>query len=89
MASPRSIEVKVGIRQPGRVEITEGLQPGEIVVTAGQQRIQKDGMPVRVVELSRPGAAPARQGASAAQGISAAPAAPKTNGANPCGASRT
>ncbi|NPC54402.1 efflux RND transporter periplasmic adaptor subunit [Caenimonas soli] len=83
------VEVKVGVRQPGRVEITEGLQPGEIVVTAGQQRIQKDGMPVRVVELSRPGATPARQGASAAQGISAAPPAPKTNGANPCGASRT
>ena len=66
------VEVKVGLRQPGRVEIIEGLQPGDIVVTAGQQRIQKDGMPVRVLELNRQGAAPARQGASAAQGISAA-----------------
>jgi membrane fusion protein (multidrug efflux system) len=84
------VEVKVGLRQPGRVEITEGLQPGDIVVTAGQQRIQKDGMPVRVLELSRQGAsAPARQGASAAQGISAAAPAPTRNGANPCGASRT
>ena len=61
------VEVKVGLRQPGRVEITEGLQPGDIVVTAGQQRIQKDGMPVRVLELSRQGATPARQGASAAR----------------------
>jgi membrane fusion protein, multidrug efflux system len=78
------VEVKVGLRQPGRVEITEGLQPGDIVVTAGQQRIQKDGMPVRVLELSRQGAAPARQGASAAQGISAAAPAPTRNGANPC-----
>ena len=50
------VEVKVGLRQPGRVEITEGLQPGDIVVTAGQQRIQKDGMPVRVLELNRQGA---------------------------------
>jgi len=83
------VEVKVGIRQPGRVEITEGLQSGDMVVTAGQQRIQKDGMPVRVLELSRPAAAPARQGASPAQGISAAAAAPTLHGANPCGASRT
>jgi membrane fusion protein (multidrug efflux system) len=80
------VEVKVGLRQPGRVEIVEGLQAGDMVVTAGQQRIQKDGMPVKVVELSRAGAAPARQGAPAAPGISAAAAAPKTNGANPCGA---
>ncbi len=56
------VEVKVGLRQPGRVEITEGLQPGDIVVTAGQQRIQKDGMPVRVLELNRQGAAPAAAG---------------------------
>jgi membrane fusion protein (multidrug efflux system) len=47
------VEVKVGIRRPGRVEITEGLQPGDLVVTAGQQRVQKDGMPVRVVDLNR------------------------------------
>ncbi len=45
------VEVKIGIRQPGRVEITEGLQPGDLIVTAGQQRIQRDGMAVRVVEV--------------------------------------
>ncbi len=50
------VEVKVGIRQPGRVEIREGLQAGDTVVTAGQQRIQRDGMAVRVVELARAGA---------------------------------
>jgi membrane fusion protein (multidrug efflux system) len=57
------VEVKVGIRQPGRVEIVEGLQLGDVVVTAGQQRIQKDGMPVRVLELNRapPGVSPAEQ----------------------------
>ena len=83
------VEVKVGVRQPGRVEIIEGLQPGDTVVTAGQQRIQKDGMPVRVVELSRAAGAPVRQGAPAAQGISAAASAPKGNGANPCTTPRT
>jgi membrane fusion protein (multidrug efflux system) len=82
------VEVKVGLRQPGRVEITQGLQPGDVVVTAGQQRIQKDGMPVRVIELSRTAATPNQPAASAPQGISAAAPAPKATGASPCGASR-
>jgi membrane fusion protein (multidrug efflux system) len=68
------VEVKVGIRRPGRVEITEGLQPGDLVVTAGQQRIQKDGMPVRVVDLNR-AAGGAQQTASAAARAGAAPPA--------------
>ena len=74
----RRVEVKVGIRQPGKVEVVEGLQAGDVVVTAGQQRIQRDGMPVRVVEVGR-GAAMAQGGASApvtAQAGASAPAAP-------------
>ena len=55
------VEVKVGLRRPGRVEITDGLQPGDLVVTAGQQRVQKDGMAVRVIELGQP-AGPMRSG---------------------------
>lgn len=47
------VEVKVGTRQPGRVEILQGLNPGDMIVTAGQQRIRQDGMPVRVLVLSR------------------------------------
>jgi membrane fusion protein (multidrug efflux system) len=50
------VDVRVGVRQPGKVEILEGLQAGDLVVTAGQQRIQKDGMPVRLLELPRAGA---------------------------------
>jgi membrane fusion protein (multidrug efflux system) len=55
------VEVKVGLRRPGRVEITDGLQAGDLIVTAGQQRIQKDGMAVRVIELGQSGG-PARNG---------------------------
>jgi membrane fusion protein (multidrug efflux system) len=50
----RRVEVRVGIRSPGQVEILEGLKEGETVVTAGQQRLQRDGSPVRVLELNRP-----------------------------------
>jgi membrane fusion protein, multidrug efflux system len=75
------VEVKVGMRRPGRVEITEGLQPGDVVVTAGQQRIQKDGMPVRVIDLSRAAAGtPASSAAASApagpNGVAPAPALP-------------
>ncbi|HYD78057.1 efflux RND transporter periplasmic adaptor subunit [Ramlibacter sp.] len=51
------VEVKIGLRQPGRVEIVEGLQPGDLIVTAGHQRIQRDGMAVRVVDMAGQGGA--------------------------------
>ena len=79
------VSVKLGLRQPGKVEILEGLAAGDTVVTAGHQRLQKDGTAVRVVDLSQPAggkpAAPA--GPSGAAG--AAPAA----GSAPGGASST
>lgn len=62
------VAVKVGVRQPGKVEILEGLEAGDSVVTAGHQRLQKDGTAVRVVDMSRPAgpaAAPASSPASA------------------------
>jgi len=46
------VEVKVGLRSPGKVEIVAGLEPGETVVTSGQQRVQRDGSPVTVVEVA-------------------------------------
>ncbi len=49
------VAVKVGLRLPGKVEILEGLAAGDTVVTAGHQRLQKDGTAVRVVDLSQPG----------------------------------
>ena len=52
------VEVKVGIRRPGKVEILEGLVEGDEIVTAGQQRVQKDGTSVKVLELGKPGGKP-------------------------------
>jgi hypothetical protein len=73
------VEVKLGIRRGGQVEITEGLAEGDTIVVAGQQRLQKDGSPLRVVELGRgpanPASAPASGAASGASGADAASAA--------------
>jgi len=49
-------EVKVGLRRPGLVEITQGLSEGDVVIVAGQQRVQKDGSKVTVMALDKPGA---------------------------------
>ncbi|MEN9982233.1 MAG: hypothetical protein RJB10_534 [Pseudomonadota bacterium] len=72
------VEVKVGIRRPGKVEILEGLAEGDEVVTAGQQRAQKDGTAVKVVELGKPSGKPpisASAPASAPAPAALAPAA--------------
>lgn len=77
------VEVKVGLRQPGKVEIVEGLQANDVVVTAGQQRIQRDGMAVRVLDLrGANGQAPA---AAAPSRRSAAVDLPAPQPGNPCG----
>jgi membrane fusion protein (multidrug efflux system) len=47
------VTVKIGIRQVGRVEVLEGLSLGDSVVVAGQQRIQKEGTVVRIVDTSK------------------------------------
>ncbi len=75
-------EVKLGIRRPGKVEITDGLELGDTVVVAGQQRLQRDGTPLRIVELGRPpGAAGAAAGQAQAPGAAAsAPSVPPAPG---------
>lgn len=57
--------VRVGLRSPGWVEVTEGLGLEDDIITAGQQRLQRDGMPVRVVPLGKPAEPPANRAASA------------------------
>jgi membrane fusion protein (multidrug efflux system) len=43
-------EVKTGLRRDAKVEIVDGLQIGDTVVTAGQVRLSKDGTPIRLVQ---------------------------------------
>ena len=88
------VAVKVGLRQPGKVEILEGLAAGDTVVTAGHQRLQKDGTAVRVVDLSQPGGgkpagAPGQPGAAgaAASGSATASASGAASAGGPAGAS--
>ena len=72
-------EVKLGARRAGKVEVVDGLEDGQTVVVAGQQRLQRDGTGLRIVELGRPpqGAAsvPAGAGASAPTASVATPQA--------------
>jgi len=93
------VTVKIGLRQPGKVEILDGLSEGDAVVVAGQQRLQKDGTLVRIVDMSKaqaganngaPGApTPGAQGGASATVEKAAPSqgkgkAPVSAGDNPC-----
>lgn len=48
------LEARIGMRLPGKVEILEGLAPGDQVVTAGQARLMREPMPLRIVDLSQP-----------------------------------
>jgi membrane fusion protein (multidrug efflux system) len=59
-------EVKLGVRRAGQVEIIEGLADGQTVVVAGQQRLQRDGTPLRIVALGQPAQRAASAPASAA-----------------------
>jgi membrane fusion protein, multidrug efflux system len=67
----RRIPVKIGVRRAAQVEIVEGLQPGDQVVTAGM-RLSRDGQPVRVVQPGAgPDATPLKGGDAAAPKIDA------------------
>ncbi len=86
----KRVEVTLGIRRPGQVEVLTGLAEGDTVVVAGQQRLQKDGTAVRVVDLSRaggggkpPAGAAAGGPAASAPAASAAPTAPAAGAAAP------
>ena len=68
------VEVKLGLRTPGKVEVIEGLEIGDTVVVAGQQRVPRDGMAVNVVDLSS--ARPGRSGERPTGAASGAPLSP-------------
>ena len=83
------VEVKVGLRRPGKVEILDGLEAGDTVVTTGQQRVQRDGTTVTVVSLTsaRPAASgPAKDGRGTAAAATPASASAPSLAAAPASA---
>ncbi len=79
------VEVKVGLRRPGKVEILEGLEPSDSVVANGQQRVQKDGTVVNLLDLSARGGKPG-EGAGPPGAAASAPAATASSAATPASA---
>jgi membrane fusion protein, multidrug efflux system len=92
------MQARIGVRRAGRVEILQGLKPGDLVVVAGQARLMRgEPQPVRIVQLgdkqdkseraaSRPagaGSAPERGSAGAARAASNAPAGERSALATP------
>lgn len=88
----RRTEVQLGLRRGAMVQVLEGLKEGDTVVVAGQQRLQRDGTAVRVVDMNK--AASPRNGAGnggggggggakgGEQGGGSAPAKPAAPAAN-------
>ena len=76
------VEVKTGVRRPGRVEILDGVQEGDVLVVAGHQRLQRDGSIVKVLELNRPqgGGGPGGAQAGGPPGAAGAPGAANAGG---------
>ncbi|MDO9479358.1 MAG: efflux RND transporter periplasmic adaptor subunit [Hydrogenophaga sp.] len=74
----RRTEVQLGVRQGAQVQVLAGLAAGDTVVVAGQQRLQRDGTAVRVVDMNKPGGGPRAAGGApggSAAGAGSAPAA--------------
>lgn len=67
--------VQVGLRQAGRAEIVTGVAPGDVVITAGVQKIGP-GAPVMAVNLAPPGGAGAPSAAAEDEKAAPAPATP-------------
>ncbi len=56
----RRVEVQTGVRRGAEVQIVKGVAAGDTVVVAGQQRLQRDGTAVRVVNMASATEAAAR-----------------------------
>ena len=79
--------VQTGARLDGQVEILKGLAAGDRVVVAGQHRIQRDGMPLRVDVADSAAAVPdgaASAAPPAARASAALPWAQTAAGPGPC-----
>jgi len=79
-------EVKTGTRVPGKVQVLEGLKPGDVVITAGQGKpMMQEGVPVMVLPSAQEGAATAPPAATAGgpKAPAAAPADKRNDAAAP------
>ncbi len=77
------VEVKVGLRRPGKVEILDGLEPADTVVANGQQRVQKDGTLVNLLDLSARSGKPGDGAGPPATATASGPAIPAVAAAKP------
>jgi membrane fusion protein (multidrug efflux system) len=77
------IEARIGMRLPGKVEILEGLAPGDQVVTAGQARLMREPMPLRIVDINQPSRGAGAPGRAASGAARAASAGGASGGARP------
>ena len=77
------LEAKLGARLNGKVEILEGLKVGDLVVTAGHQRLLRgDAQPLRIVDLDKPAGEAGGKGSGAKkpEGAGSAPRTPEGAG---------
>lgn len=72
----RRVHARVGLRQPGWVELLEGVRAGDRIVVAGHDRLRGDLVPVRIVELAAGGQAAASGAAGSAASAAGAGRAP-------------
>lgn len=80
-------KVQTGIRKGGKVEILDGVQPGDLIVTAGQLKLPRDAMEVRVIDPTRRPGGPGAAGKGAPTGeAGGAKGAPAGEGATGKGA---
>ncbi len=72
-------KVNIGQRRDGKTEVVNGLQDGDVVVTAGQLKL-RDGVPVQIAGTAAPETATAGQGAGTPprKTEAAAPPTPKS-----------
>lgn len=70
------VPVQLGLRRAGQVEVLQGLELGDTVVTAGHQRVQQDGATVRVVAPVQQSAQPSAASPASVPAAAPAPVAP-------------
>jgi membrane fusion protein, multidrug efflux system len=78
------VKIKTGLRKDGKVEVTEGLVDGDVVVTAGQIKLRGEGGDVRVIDPNKPRGpgGPGKDGGAPKEGAPAKEGAPIKDGAS-------